>query len=358
LLINKLRTSFFRLNIFFVFIYFCSTAVAENISVQGESLVLHGSDVGLLSFEDIKPGTVVVRNSFDINAPNSILYKEGIDYVVDYGKGGIHRAKGSRIPDFSKSPAYEKRDFRLEDVPNLGNHQYFIWVDYESRDGSRWAEPSNQQRYLVKTRKKLESGGEFRVVTYGDSITAGAEASKPEYMFTHRYVNYLEKQFPRTHITLQDFSIPGYSSREGVEWFLKKPSNIDGSAIGSAKKPDLVIIGFGMNDHNLGGVQLKEFQLNLTKMVNLFKMNGADVILFSSFPPNENWHNGSHRMGQYAQATKEVAIKTKSAYVDVYGAWSKVLTRKDQSSLLNNDINHPNDFGHWLYEKAFEALVF
>ena len=63
-------------------------------------------------------------------------------------------------------------------------------------------------------------------------------------------------------------------------------------------------------------------------------------------------------MGQYAQATKEVAIKTKSAYVDVYGIWSKVLTRKDQSSLLNNDINHPNDFGHWLYEKAFEALVF
>lgn len=358
MLINTSFASFFRLNIFIVCIYFCNTAVAKNISVHGESLALHGSDVGLLNFGDIKSGTVVVRNSFDINAPNSVHYKEGVDYIVDYDKGSIQRAKGSRIPDFSKSASYEKKDFRLEDVPNLGNHQYFIWVDYESHDGSRWAEPSNQQRYLVKTRKKLEHGGEFRMVTYGDSITAGAEASKPEYMFTHRYVDYLEKQFPRSHITLQDFSIPGYSSKEGVEWFLKKPSNIGGSAVGSANKPDLVIIGFGMNDHNLGGVQPKDFQLNLTKMVNLFKMNGADVILFSSFPPNENWHNGTHRMEQYAQATKDVAIKTKSAYVDVYGVWSKALTRKDQSSLLNNDINHPNDFGHWLYEQAFEALVF
>ena len=29
-----------------------------------------------------------------------------------------------------------------------------------------------------------------------------------------------------------------------------------------------------------------------------------------------------------------------------------------QSSLLANNINHPNDFGHWLYEQAFEALRF
>jgi hypothetical protein len=36
----------------------------------------------------------------------------------------------------------------------------------------------------------------------------------------------------------------------------------------------------------------------------------------------------------------------------------KVFKRKDQSSLLGNNINHPNDFGHWLYAQAFEAMHF
>ncbi|MEI6392747.1 MAG: hypothetical protein WCT12_16780, partial [Verrucomicrobiota bacterium] len=25
---------------------------------------------------------------------------------------------------------------------------------------------------------------------------------------------------------------------------------------------------------------------------------------------------------------------------------------------IGNNINHPNDFGHWLYEQAFEAMKF
>jgi len=67
---------------------------------------------------------------------------------------------------------------------------------------------------------------------------------------------------------------------------------------------------------------------------------------------------GSHSMKQFAEATKEAAVVANCAYVDVYSTWEKVLKRKDQSSLLGNNINHPNDFGHWLYEISFEALIF
>jgi hypothetical protein len=38
--------------------------------------------------------------------------------------------------------------------------------------------------------------------------------------------------------------------------------------------------------------------------------------------------------------------------------WAKALQRKDASSLLGNNINHPNDFGHWLYLQALEAIGF
>ncbi|MEO6808363.1 MAG: hypothetical protein ABI353_04550, partial [Isosphaeraceae bacterium] len=65
-----------------------------------------------------------------------------------------------------------------------------------------------------------------------------------------------------------------------------------------------------------------------------------------------------HRMGLFADATKQAALDSKCAYVDVYNTWKMVLNRKDQPSLLGNNINHPNDFGHWLYEQAFEAMTF
>jgi len=36
----------------------------------------------------------------------------------------------------------------------------------------------------------------------------------------------------------------------------------------------------------------------------------------------------------------------------------KVLERKDLPSLLGNNINHPNDFGHWLYYQALKSVKF
>ena len=54
----------------------------------------------------------------------------------------------------------------------------------------------------------------------------------------------------------------------------------------------------------------------------------------------------------------QAAAEANCAYVDVYSTWEMVLQRKDQTSLLGNNINHPNDFGHWLYAQAFAALRF
>jgi len=36
----------------------------------------------------------------------------------------------------------------------------------------------------------------------------------------------------------------------------------------------------------------------------------------------------------------------------------KVLERKDPESMLANNINHPNDFGHWLYFEVLKSVRF
>jgi predicted dehydrogenase len=48
---------------------------------------------------------------------------------------------------------------------------------------------------------------------------------------------------------------------------------------------------------------------------------GADVILFSAFPPNENWHYGTHRMGEFATATRQAATEEPKTVLTKY-LWS------------------------------------
>jgi acyl-CoA thioesterase I len=79
------------------------------------------------------------------------------------------------------------------------------------------------------------------------------------------------------------------------------------------------------------------------------------VLLFSAFPPNPRWKFGSHRMEDYAAATRRVAEQTGSAYADVHGNWLTWSARKKPEDMLGNNINHPNDFGHWLYFRVLEA---
>ena len=86
------------------------------------------------------------------------------------------------------------------------------------------------------------------------------------------------------------------------------------------------------------------------------KETGAEVILLSTFPPNPKWKFGSHHMADYAAAAEHVARETVCAYADVFNNWEAVASRKKPEDLLANDINHPNDFGHWVYFRVLREL--
>jgi acyl-CoA thioesterase I len=329
----------------------CSGATQEKMTVQGESLLLAKTGPSDLCFDRVVKGSLILRSSFAADKENRIVYVEGRDYTIDYAKGTVARTADSRIPDYSKHSLYGQKDFDHGKFADCSNQKWFVWVDYQSTNGRPWAQPNDQSKYLANVRKKLKAGGPFKIVSYGDSITAGGEASTADLRFTNRFAAYLQAKFPKSKIELHDVSIPGYSSQQGIDWFDQK--------VGPVEKPDLVLVGFGMNDHNKGGPEPDAFKNNLLTIVKIVReRKGADVILFSAFPPNDNWLFGSHRMDKFAAATRQAATEAHCAYADVYDTWKMVLARKDQSSLLNNNINHPNDFGHWLYEQAFEAMKF
>lgn len=336
-----------------------SVAVARQVpkdnkmKMVGESLVLAGTEPGKLLFADIVPGSIVVRSAYDPGAKGVVVYEQGRDYVVNYALGTIARAPKSRMPDFGKNVLYGQSNFNHANFPGFTNNGFFVWVDYETKSGSPLAPTTDQSSLLAKSRAKLTKGGPFKLIAFGDSIIAGGEASTEALRFQNRYAGTLGKRFAKAEITVENGATGGDTSSDGL-------GRIEAKVL--TREPDLVLVAFGMNDHNISppfGVPLEQFEANMDRMVSLIReRTGADVMLLSTFPPNPEWAHGSHQMERYAAVTRRVAEKRKCAYADVYGVWAKVLQRKDAPSLLGNNINHPNDFGHWLYLQALEAVRF
>jgi len=213
---------------------------------------------------------------------------------------------------------------------------------------NHWPIQNLQTQFLQKTQAKLTSGNSLKIVAFGDSITAGGEATKPTLIFWQRWAEYLQHKYPKARVTAINGATGGDTTIQGLERLKAKVLD---------EKPDLVLIGFGMNDHNLGGLTIPQFEKNLTEMLaRIRKETGAEVILFSPFPPNPKWKFGSHHMSDYARATRSVADINQCAYADVFGNWESLANRKKPEDLLGNNINHPNDFGHWIYFRVFEGL--
>ncbi|MGB7160364.1 MAG: SGNH/GDSL hydrolase family protein [Tepidisphaeraceae bacterium] len=317
-----------------------------NPSMIGESLVLAGTEPGKLIGTKLDPASVIVRSAY---RAGGTVYERNKDYVLDPRAGTIARTPASRIPDFSTNVLHGKQDFDHSKFPGYGNLPFTVYVDYAAADlPALFQQPADPARRLSKTRAKLEAGGPFKVIAFGDSITFGGDASAEDLRFTNRYAAHLQERFPKAKVTLENGATGGDNTVNGLARLQEKVL---------ARRADLVLVGFGMNDHNRGGVAPAPFQANLETIIKTIReKTGADVILFSSFPPNPQWAFGTGRMNDYAAATKGAAEAMGVPYADVYTPWMKLLERKDPPSLLGNNINHPNDFGHWLYFEALRAI--
>ena len=312
--------------------------------------MLAGTTPAKLLGTGIVPASVRVRSTY---VPGGTAYEPGRDYVIDARAGSIARTGDSRIPDFATNMLFGKENFDHSKFPGYGNLPFTVYVEYAARDLPQLTTRTEQSARLNKSRAKLEAGGPFKIVAYGDSISAGGDASNEAARFQNCFGAHLTQRFPKTEITVDTTATGGDNTVQGLARLEEKVLT---------RNPDLVLVGFGMNDHNRpggGGVEPAQFRVNLETMVNTIRhRTGADVILLSAFPPNPQWAFGTHRMEQYAAATEAAAESTGVAYADVYSVWMKVLERKDPPSLLANNINHPNDFGHWLYCEALRAVGF
>jgi len=318
-------------------------------SQVGESLVFVGETPAALAWFPTRSQVLDVRSTY-LPSTNTIHYVQGRDFVIDYANGTLSRTAASRLPDFRTNILFGQDGFDHTKFPGFGNRDFFAYMDYSFRSPNPWPVQTRQTDLLKRTQAKLKAGAVVKIVAFGDSITAGGDVSKPGNIFWNRWVDDLQRKYPSAQVTALNKATGGDTTAQGLERLNAKV--ID-------EHPDLVLIGFGMNDHNLlgFGVPLPQFEQNLKEMIGRIRQDTtAEVVLYSAFPPNPRWKYGSNRMADYAAATRHVAQETACAYADVFANWQALAARKKPEDLLGNNINHPNDFGHWIYYSVLREM--
>lgn len=334
-----------------LFVYSCKGKTDR--TVQGESFVLADTLPANFLYMPLK-GSVIVKSTYN-HFDSSIVYQEGKDYTVDYQNGTIKRMASSRIPDYSANPLLGKEHFdeaHFGPYEQWSNNKYFVFVDYNSTDSVSFAVAQDIKSKLPKSIEKLKKGEPLNILWYGNSVSSGGEVSAPELSFTSRFERHLSTVYPKARINSVNISIPGYGTPEAVAWF-------DDRFRG--QKADLVIVGFGLNDQcDIGTAHCspEQFEQNLRTLARKIQDSiKAEVIFHSEFPPNSRWVHNTHKMNEFAAASRNVAAATNSGYIAVYESWMNVLKRKNEEALLANNINHPNDYGHWIFYSAFAGTI-
>jgi len=279
------------------------------------------------------------------------VYKADVDYFVKDGKLLINPNGRIDTVEYDKIYCNDSTGFENMDGGYLFYaeadiiHQMQLAVTYVPKGKWNGPVPEKKSQLLPKTMKKLKNGEELNLLIYGDSISVGANAT--EYVdsapYSQTYFNMLksrlEKQY-KSKINLTNTSVGGTASDWGVENVVERAVN---------KKPDLVILAFGMNDGSRGNSP-KIYKKNIQQMMEKIKAKNPDCefILVATMLQNPKWK--IYAASQYLYLAQLNSLEsTGCAVADVTSLHKHLLTKKRFIDMTGNNINHPNDFIVRLY---------
>jgi len=280
-------------------------------------------------------------------------YIEGSDFEVDYDQGTV-TILSDAVPLYENSNFYQKDPFNHTEYPSYGNYPFMCHADYEfSEDGNKTDDQLAAE--ISKSSIKLEPFTKpFRYVVFGDSISTGAEATHADFTYFSLFTKALEERYGVAVECLQA-SVGGNTSTDGLIRMEKDVLSL---------RPDLTTIAFGMNDQNrergktLHFTEPIQFEANIRQMIHELQKIGSKIILVTPCHPNLRWYYASGDTELYAGVLRKLAQEYRLPIADVTALWDYVLnTGKLAESLLYNDINHPTDYGHYLYAAMLKSIL-
>ena len=291
-----------------------------------------------------------------------VEYTEGKDYILTED-GKIKRLRGSAIPYFETDEYYRKEPDAVP-VAIFGEYAAYFqesrYIKYGEKDtftsrqisvtyahDSAWtgAVPQDKSERAGAFLKKLETERSAKIVFYGDSITAGCNASGTEYggntaPFTPSYAQMIADLLCERYaaeIECVNTSLGGANTQWGLD-------NVEKNVISQA--PDLAVVAFGMNDAALTVAKYKRMVSDMIDKIHAALPECAVVVVATSVPNNEtDWFYGAQK--EYVAGLK--ALENEEGYdfvavADMTTMHLDLLKRKRFRDMTGNNINHPNDF--------------
>lgn len=323
----------------------------------------------------LAPESVYRVESYD----GEMTYEEGRDYLIRDDK--LVLVPGGRIPHTgwetfilptaeAAQKALDERgielgfglveltDGRYLNLAAIGNPEFVtkwqVAVTYRAKEAWSGYVPTGEMHSLPGLAEKLKKKEPVNLVLYGDSISCGFDCSgkyglKPKQpVWPELLLHQIEKKW-NVPVNYHNLSVSGMDT----DW-----------AITHAKEnvcryqPDLVIIGYGMNDRCDGNA----FKEKIERLIKTIKEDcpKTEFVLITTTLPNKLsntaplyfWaHQDEHSESLKALCKEGIAL------ADVQEVQKEIEKKKRYMDLTGNLLNHPNDYLARIQAQVLAAVL-
>lgn len=292
-------------------------------------------------------------------------FHEGSDYVVDAAARTVSLPPDSPIPFMKREGLYRhagqthgiahkagEEDVLLYWGEGAGFHDRQAAVTYRHEEAWDGYVPTFAGDQLPRTRSLLAGGKPLTLCASGDSITAGANASKTLDMPPYQppWVEMVPAVLRRecgSDVTLCNYSEGG----AGIQW------GIPTAERAAEDRPDLYLIGYGMN--NVRDRDPRAFGEFTAAILDAVRSHNPETefILLASMLGNPEWAMTPEEMFGLYRDELRAFCGPGVVLADLTAMWTDLLRRKTFLDLTGNGVNHPNDFGHRIYAQTLLAVL-
>ncbi|GGE52265.1 GDSL-like lipase/acylhydrolase family protein [Pedobacter psychrotolerans] len=282
---------------------------------------------------------------------HSIKYINGKDWILKKGKLVI--LPGSKVPYFNRSDLVFTEKKAGLSMTGKADSSYVLFkeglyfqsrqlaVTYKRQRNAHWLGPvpAVNKDALPNTRLKLKKRLPMKICFFGNSIEVGYNSSGlmngAPYMPTWpELVRWKLGSHFQSEIIYSNPSVAGKMASWGAENVVK---------LAATQQPDLLIIGFGMND-GASQVSPDEYLKHIRQIIarTLEVSPATEFILLAPMLANPDaTQNGLQE--QYIHELKKLSGK-QVVTADMTGVHRALLKRKNYQDMTGNNVNHPNDY--------------
>ena len=296
------------------------------------------------------------------------MYQQGRDFILE-GKT-LRLTENSAIPFLTEADLYSREYIPGDTMPRTDGggvlyregsffHDRQTVVTYRHK-GELWTGemPVSAEKQLPKTFAKLRGAEPLRLVLFGDSISEGANCSGrtgvPPYLpvWGQLIADELERVYG-SQITFSNESVGGTTSQWGA----------DHAHLVAEKKPDLLLLAFGMNDGSGtgkgDGVRPEIFGRNIFSIMEQVREINPDTefILVSTTLPNPETIFFDRQAEYYAELERIANNTAGTAAANMTAVHAELLKHKSFLDMTGNNINHPNDFLNRCYAQFIMGML-